>query len=243
MATNEQGRSAARIAERLIGLEGPKEVFLAAGEWMGYRLESDGFRWLNGRTSLERRLDGRLERMRLEASRWNRAGSLIEFSIVGLEVFDEELQAWRGSNADRTVERPGSMAGIVCATSFLDISREPKAIITLPAGRLVAVDRLYEHAKEVALPWFRSSEIPEGLASAVPDALLRPTGFAQDLLELLVSRGLAEEARALIRRVLELGEPHRESFSEGRNLANKGERPLWHSPQALGWSSEILGLI
>ncbi|MEV5477354.1 hypothetical protein ACFYOF_18545 [Streptomyces sp. NPDC007148] len=243
MATNEQERSAAHLAERLIGLEGPKEVFLAAGEWMAYRLESDGFRWLNGRTSLERRLDGRLERMRLEGSRWNRAGKLIEFSIASLEVFDDELQAWRRLNADRTVERPGSMEGIVCATSFLDISREAKAIITLPVSRLAAVDRLYEHAREVALPWFRSSEDPEGLAAAVPDALLRPTGFAQDLLELLVSRGLSEEARSLIQRVLALGESHRDSFTEGRDLAINGERPLWHSPQSLGWSSEVLGLI
>ncbi|MFJ9523489.1 hypothetical protein ACIRPK_35315 [Kitasatospora sp. NPDC101801] len=243
MTTSGQELSAAQLAERLIGLEVPKEAIAAAGEWMAYRLESDGFQWLKSRSSLERHLDGRLERMRLEGSHWNKAGKLIEFSIVSLEVFDEELQAWRRSNLERTVERPGSMEGIVCATSFLDISREAKAIITLPARRLAAVDRLYEHAKEVALPWFKSSENPEELAEAVPDALLRPTGFAQDLLELLVSRGLSEEARSLIQRVLALGESHRDSFTQGRDLAINGERPLWHSPQSLGWSSEVLGLI
>lgn len=243
MATNEQGRSAAHLAEQLIGLEGPKEVFLAAGEWMAYRLEQDGFQWLKSRTSLERRLDGRLERMRLEGSRWNKAGKLIEFSIVGLEVFDEGLKAWRQSNPGLTVERPESVEGIVCATSFLDISREAKAIVTLPANRLAVVDGLCEHAKEVALPWFSSSENPEVLAATVPDALLRPTGFAQDLLELLVSRGFRGEARSLIQRVLSLGDSYRDAFSKGRDLAVSGGSPGWHSPQALGWSSETLGLL
>lgn len=242
MTINENGRSAANLAERLIALESPKEVFLAAGEWMEYRLEQDGFRWLKSRTSLERRLDGRLECMRLEGSRWNKVGKLIEFSIVSLEVFDEELETWRRSNAGLTVERPGSVEGIVCATSFLDISREAKAIVTLSANRISVVDSLCEHVKDVAFPWFNSSGIPETLAATVPDALIRPTGFAQDLLEFLVSRGLAEEARLLIQRFLDLGESYREAFSKGRDLAVNGGRPSWHSPQALGWSSEILGL-
>ncbi|MFF1605112.1 hypothetical protein ACFVYV_48480 [Streptomyces mirabilis] len=242
MATNRQER-AAQLAGQLIGLESPKEVVLAAGEWISYRLEQEGFRWLKGRTSLERRLDGRLERIRLEGSRWNKTGRLIEFSIVGLEVFDEGLKAWRQSNPGLTVERPDSVEGIVCATSFLDISREAKAIVTLPADRIAVVDRLCEHVKEVALPWFRSSEDPENLAGAVSDALLRPTGFGQDLLELLVSRGFRGEARSLIQRVLSLGETYRDSFSGGRSLAISGGRPSWHSQQALGWSSEVLGLL
>jgi hypothetical protein len=243
MATNEQGRSATHLAERLIELEGPKEVLLAAGEWMAYRLERDGFRWLKGRTSLERRLDGRLECMRLEGSRWNKAGKLIEFSIVGLEVFDEGLKAWRKSNPGLTVERPESVEGIVCATSFLDISREAKAIVTLPSDRIAVVDRLCEHAREVALPWFSSSEDPENLADVVPDALLRPTGFGQDLLEFLVSRGFHGEARSLIQRVISLGDSYRDAISEGRDLAIGGGRANWHSPQALGWSGEVLGLL
>ncbi|MFJ3793306.1 hypothetical protein [Kitasatospora sp. NPDC090091] len=243
MATNEQARSTACLAERLIELESPKEVILAAGEWMAYRLEQEGFRWLGGRTSLERRLDGRLERIRLEGSRWNRSGKLIEFSVVGLEVFDRELEAWRKSNPGLTVERPDSVGGIVCAVSFLDISREAKAIVTISANRISAVDSLCEHTKEVALPWFSSSGDPENLAEAVPGALLRPTGFGQDLLEFLVSRGLHEEARSLIRRILALGELYRDAFSEGRGLAVSGGRPMWHSPQALGWSSEVLGLV
>ncbi|MEW2508293.1 hypothetical protein AB0878_48310 [Amycolatopsis sp. NPDC047767] len=240
MATNEQ---VARLAERLIGLERPSDVFLAAGEWMAHRLEPDGFRWLKSRTSLERRLDGRLERIELESSHWNRAGKFIAFGIVALEVFDDELRAWRLSNADRTAQRPGAMEGILCATSFLDICRDYRAIITVPVGRVEAVDRLYGQVKEVALPWFGSSESPERLATAISDDLLRPTEFAQDLVEFLVSRGLLEEARSLIQRVLALGEMHRKYFNEGRQLAIKGERPAWHSPQSLGWSSEVLELV
>lgn len=231
------------LREQLTRLEVPKEVFLASGDWMAYRLRGEGFRWLRSRTSLERRIDGRLERMRLESSRWNDAGKLIRFSVVSLEVFDEGLKAWRRSNPDLTVERPDSMEGIVCATSFLDISREANALVTLPENRIENVDKLCGHVKEVALPWFRSVEDPEELASTVSDALLRPTGFGQDLLELLVSRGLLREAESLIERATLLGESHRDSFSEGRELAISGGRPSWHSKQALGWSSEVLGLL
>ncbi|MFE2723386.1 hypothetical protein [Kitasatospora sp. NPDC059327] len=243
MATNEQGRSATRLAERLIELEGPKEVLLASGEWMAYRLERDGFQWLKGRNSLERRVDGRFERMRLEGSRWNKRGKLIEFSIVSLEVFDEGLKAWRQSNPGLTVERPESVEGIVCAASFLEISREAKVIVTLPSDRLAVVDGLCEHVREVALPWFSSSEDPENLAEVVSDALLRPTGFGQDLLEFLVSRGFHGEARSLIRRAISLGDSCSDAIREGRDLAISGGRPNWHSPQALGWSGEVLGLL
>lgn len=243
MVTNGQQRSVTHLAERLVHLEAPKEVVLAAGEWMAHRMDQDGFQWLRGRTSLERRVDGRIERIRLESGRWNKTGKLIEFSVVGLEVFDQGLKEWRQCNSDLTVERPDSAEGIVCATSFLDISREAKAIVTISGSRVAVVDRLCDHVREVALPWFDSSRKLEDLAEAVPDALLRPTGFGQDLVEFLVSRGLYAEARSLIRRVLSLGEGYRDSFSQGRDIAISGGRPSWHSPQALGWSSEVLGLL
>ncbi|WP_149030473.1 hypothetical protein [Kitasatospora sp. MBT66] len=243
MDTSKRGHPVTRLAEQLIELEHPKDVIQAAGQWMAYRLERDSFRWLKSRTSLERRLDGRLERIQFEGSRWNKSGKLIEFSIVELEVFDEGLEAWRRSNPNLTVERPESVEGIVCATSFLDISQEARAIVTHPSHRIAAIDRLCEHAREVALPWFSSSGDPENLASATPEALLRPTAFGQDLLEFLVSRGLYREARTLIQRFYSIGDEYRDAISEGRNLAINGGRPIWHSPLALGWSSEVLGLL
>jgi hypothetical protein len=243
MVTHRRERSATHLAEQLVRLEAPKEVFLAAGEWMAHRMEQDGFHWLKGRTSLGCRIGGRLERIRLEASRWNKTGKLIEFSVVGLEVLDQGLKEWRQRHPDLTVERPDSTQGIVCATSFLDISREAKAIVTASDSRVTVVDRLCDHARETALPWFASTREPEYLAEAVPDTLLRPTGFGQDLLEFLVSRGLYAEARSLIQRILSLGEGYRDSFSNGRDIAVSGGRPSWHAPQALGWSSEVLGLL
>lgn len=243
MATGEQRRPAKDLIEPLVELEDARKVFLAAGEFLGYLLEQDGFRWFKSRSSLERRSGGRTECIRLESSHWNRTGKLIEFSVTALDVFDEGLKAWRQSNPDVTLERPDSMAGILCGTSFLEISREATAIITRPLERVAVLDGLCQHVKQVALPWFQCSEDPENLVAAVPDALLRPTGFSQDLLEFLVSRGFLEEARFLIRRVLSLGDSHREAFAEGRHLALGGTRPRWHSSQALGWSGEVLGLL
>jgi len=95
---------------------------------------------------------------------------------------------------------------------------------------------------EVALPWFAALRDPVALAGAVPVAVLRPTAFAQDLLELLVSRGLTEEAEALIGRFRSLSSAHEAAFADGLELARVGGRPDWHTPPALGWSSRVLGL-
>jgi len=136
MALNEKA-SSELLAGRLLDLVEPKDVFSVAGEWIAYRLHDEGFRWIKRQAVLRRRDSGRTENIYLERSHWNRAGRLIEFSVVKLDVFDEKLEAWRRAHPELTVERPPSIAAILAATSFLDISRESRAIITHPIERLI----------------------------------------------------------------------------------------------------------
>jgi hypothetical protein len=227
----------------LVGAARPQDVFLASGELMAHLLKSEGFRWLKSKTRLVRRADSRLEEIRLEPSRWNRTGKLVEFGVTSLRVYDDRLMRWRRSHPELTVKRPPGVAGIVCATSIHLVSLECQAIVTYPEGRAVEIDRICRHIQEVVLPWFQASSDPATVATAVPDLLLHSTGFAQDLLEFLVSSDRQDQAVLLMRRVQAIGDSYSAGFAEGRDLAAAGGRPKWHTPQAVGWSSYMLDLL
>ena len=115
-------------------------------------------------------------------------------------------------------------------------------MLTDPAHRVTNAEALAVDLENVALPWFSATRDPYSLPDTVPDGLLRPWAFAQDLLEFLASQNLTHEADMLIRRYLSSSPAHRDAFDEGRQLAWSGQRPAWHSSPAFGWSCEVLGL-
>jgi hypothetical protein len=234
---------AAQLTARLVELEKPGEVIEAAGLWMADQFSSDGFVWNKSRKTLERNDSGRRERLRFEGSRWNKAGILIEVSAAALDVSDQRLRHWRRANPGLTVERSDRVDDIVCWSSFYDMSRTPHAILTRADTRVARLGAFCDHLRETAMPWFRGTREPAQLARAVPDALLAPFAFAQDLLEFLVSRDEREQARLLIERVLALDPGRQAAFAEGQELARCGERPRWHTPPTLGWSSFVLELV
>ncbi len=232
------------LASQVIAADVPKQVISAAGKLLAFRLRPEGFDWKSSRRSLDRKYDeGRLERIVLEADRWNKRDVLIVAKIAVLMVLDERLGAWRVKNEAVTVPRPGDLLGIVCAVSFFDFASPGSDIVlTVPRQRIIAIERAVDDLRELALPWFTSTRNLAELPDRVPDSLLHPAGFAHDLLELLVSRDELDVAQRLIRRVLDRGPESASAFEEGRILARSGERPRWHSPIAFGWSCEILGL-
>jgi hypothetical protein len=226
---------------RLMQAEKPADVVYAGAACLAEML--GGFAWVRSRLSLERRTEGRREVIGLAKSKYNRSGQLIEFMVVRLDVFDSELGAWRRANADLTVRRPESVESIVCAVSFLDLSREYFVVLTHPDTRAAKLEQFAAHLRGIALPWFASSADPQYAAQAVPDALLKPWGFAQDLMEFLVSAGQDAEAHALWARVRELNPSNQEAFMAGHDMAQSEERPRWHTPEAVGWSASVLGLL
>jgi hypothetical protein len=231
-----------RLAARLFYLEKPSEVAHAAAALLAEQIGRGKFRYQPTNRVLVRRSAGRAECMRIESSYHNRAGRLIEVTVANLEVSDEALRTWRKQNPQLTVERDRSASGIVCATSFYDIAKQPRLVLTVPDTRAARTAAYAEYLEQVALPWFAATADPAQLAETAPDALLRPWGFAADLLEFLVSRDERDQARRLIDRVLELGPAQRAGFQQGRQAARHGQRVQWHTAPSLGWSSEMLGI-
>jgi hypothetical protein len=229
------------LVVRLVQSEKPADVIHAGAACLAQML--GGFVWVRSRLSLERRTEGRHEVIRLAKSKYNRSGHLIKFIVESLTVFDNELGAWRRAHAGLTVRRPESVESIVCATSFLDMSSKYFAVLTHPDTRVAKLEQFADHLRETALPWFASSADPHYAARAVPDALLTPWGFAQDLMEFLVSAGHDAEAHALWARTRELNPNHQQAFMAGHDMAQSDGRPRWHTPEAIGWSASVLSLL
>ncbi|QKW23544.1 hypothetical protein HUT16_34600 [Kitasatospora sp. NA04385] len=226
---------------RLLEADKPTDVVYVGAACLAGML--DGFGWVRSRHSLERRVSVRREVLQLEKSKRNRSGHLIEFTVASLTVFDEDLGAWRRANSELTVRRPESVESIVCASSFLDMPGQHSVVLTRPEERLTRLEQFAAHLRDTALPWFASTADPAQLARTAPDALLTAWGFAQDLIEFLVSTGHHLQAQALWDRVQEHQPAHRQAFVAGRTMAGTGERPRWHTPEALGWSASVLDLL
>jgi hypothetical protein len=172
---------------------------------------------------------------------------LIEFDIGQLSVDDASLEEWRFTNHPRTVVRPDSVLGIVCAVSCYDLAGtgfNNSVILTKPESRITHLEAFCDQIKETVLPWFAGTRDPKQLVRAVPEALLAPFAFATDLIEFLVVHKEPEQARLLIDRIMALEPEQRAAFDEGRRLAQNGiqSRPRWHTPETLGWTSAMLGL-
>lgn len=228
------------LIARLRQLERPADVVKTGATCLALLL--DEFKWLSSRQSLERRRAGRREVITLEKSKWNRSGHLIKFIVTSLKVFDDDLAAWRRINPELTVNRPESVEAIVCAASFLGMSRQYGVVLTHPEKRWAKLEQCAAHLRGTALPWFAGSANPDQLPQTAPDALLTPYGFAQDLIEFLVSSGHHTQASQLWKRVLERNPAHQQAFTAGQDMARAGEKPRWHTPEALGWSASVLRL-
>lgn len=225
---------------RLTQLEKPAEIVQTGAACLAEML--DGFAWVSSRQSLERRGSGRREVITLEKSKWNRSGHLVQFIVASLTVFDDGLGAWRRANRDLTVDRPESVEAIVCACSFLDMSSEYAVVLTRPEERWSRLEQCAAHLRDTALPWFADSADPAQVARTAPDALLTAWGFAQDLIEFLVSSGHHAQACELWERVQGRNPANQQAFAAGQVMARAGERPRWHTPEALGWSAAVLRL-
>ncbi|MFE4657268.1 hypothetical protein ACFRFJ_11365 [Streptomyces hydrogenans] len=229
------------LTVRLIQADKPADVVHAGAACLATML--DGFGWARSRQSLERREAGRREVIQLEKGKRNRTGSRIEFAVAFLTVFDDDLGAWRRANPELTVDRPESMESIVCASSFLDMSSRNFVVLTRSEERSARLERFAAHLRETALSWFAATADPEKTGLTAPDALVTPWGFAQDLLEFLVSTGHHAQAQVLWERTQEQDPTHQDAFAAGRAMAGTRERPRWHTPEALGWSASVLELL
>ncbi|SEM70120.1 hypothetical protein SAMN05414137_14520 [Streptacidiphilus jiangxiensis] len=228
--------------ERLVvEAHGSREVFDAAGAWVGGQLATEGFVWVKSRKHWERRSGTRRDLISFASSADNRVGVRIDAWPESMQVMDGVLGGWRHAHPDLTFVRPDSVHAIACASSYLDHVRGYYQVrLETPALRLEHLTLAVHQLRETALPWFTRTADPARLSETVPDPLL--AGFAVDLVEYAISHGEREQARQLVDRAIAADSPLHSEFSLGRDMALRGERPQWHTKSALGWSSSVLGL-
>ncbi|WP_370088726.1 hypothetical protein [Streptacidiphilus sp. MAP12-16] len=218
------------------------DVIDAAGRWLAGQQALEGFDWVKSRRVLESRRDSRRETVTVERSYRDRAHRAVTFRAAAITVTDTALRAWRRDNPQRTLVRPASVEGIVCSASLLDFGAGSSVNLADHDKRLPRLEMVLAHLRAHALPWFAATSAPGTLPCSVPESLLRPWGFAADLVEYLAVHDHRDDARELIRRVLAQGQDHQAAFDEGRDLANQRARPHWHSAPSLGWTATTLDL-
>ncbi|MEW2357710.1 hypothetical protein [Spirillospora sp. NPDC029432] len=177
----------------------PADVLQAAALYMAEEFRPDGFRWIKSRRCFERRgQGGRVERMTLEPSRHNRAGSFVRSAVAQLRVDESDLGDWRTANHLLMVIRPAGALDVLCATSCHDLAWagfRNTVDLTHPETRVARLVALCEQNRQTVLPWFASTRDPQRLVALAPDALLGPFAFVPDLVEFLVPRGQRGQAR------------------------------------------------
>jgi hypothetical protein len=214
------------------------------------RLASGGFRWLKSRKDLERRgwrpaeddlgPPGEVEPVR----------GPVELKIGILNMQDADLRAWRRANPVRTGVRGDVQDDWVCRSDMYRLrSRsipefspdtnlfDARAVLTRNQNRVARLNELCDRIVETAVPWFASTidPRPSSRQHRRPDLVLQRLGPGR-------AGGQPGQARALVDRFVALGPEQRDAFERRRNLANCGERPRWHDPAAVGWSSVVPGL-
>jgi hypothetical protein len=227
----------------LAAAEQPAEVVGAAGAWLASQLADNGFAWARSVLKLERRLGMRREQIRLQGSKWNRTGELIEFGAV-LNVRDGALRKWRRANPSLTRYAGvnddwvcGHPLGVLAATWG-----QGQVDLTAAAMRGERLGAFLQLLRAEALPWFDGSAGPELVAGLLPDVTIDL--YVVDLAEWLVCRGDKEQAARLVERWLAKDPVRRSEFDAGRSLGERGERPGVSAGRwvTVGWSSAVLRL-
>ena len=226
----------------VVEAHGSRDVFQAAGQWIGGRLASEGFAWIKSRRCWERRCGFRRDRITFASSYKNRVGVGTDVWPESLQVMDAGLGKWRDANPELTFVRPDSVHDIVCASNYLDhAAGRSRVDLMSPSARLEHLVFAVNQLRTIVLPWFASTGDVGRLVETVPDRLL--ADFGVDLVEYAVSRDRRDQARQLVERALALRSPLHAEFELGQDMARRGERARWHSKSALGWSSTVLGLL
>ncbi|MFG2084991.1 MULTISPECIES: hypothetical protein [unclassified Spirillospora] len=220
-----------------------KDVMRAAASWIAATALPEGFTWIQSKKCLERKADGRQESIALSSSYRNRPDKDIQIWIEALEVRERDLLLWRRRHPDFTLERPGGMDDLVCASSYIDFCdqlEEYQVNLTVYDERPARLSVLADHVRRIALPWFQATAEPGSLADSVWDEMILDS--ASDLMEYAVSKDLPGQARSILDRARNLAFAE-EILNEGRFLAEQGRKPAWNSPHSVGWTAAKLNLL
>src|SRR5207237_7336412 len=79
----------------------PTEILNQAGQWLAQQLGSE-FRWVKSRQAVSRTRGSRTDEIRLQPSKWNRAGSGT-WATLRVTVRNKDLGLWRRSHPSETL--------------------------------------------------------------------------------------------------------------------------------------------
>lgn len=225
----------AKPPEFLPGLT-PTEILNEAGEWLAFRL-GNGFRWVKSRRAVSRTRGRRTDEIRLQPSKWNRAG-VGTWATVRVTIRSKDLAAWRRSHPDDTLlahdpellwtnEFINVDKSLYFVELFGHLEQDDKAI------RHISLVELLRGSEAVILPMLEHFESPQTASNRLPDAWFV---LAAPLVEWAISLGDRSSARRITERMMRVHVHEATVFERGQAFYQAGKRPgLGLGEDALGW--------
>lgn len=214
----------------------PTEILNEAGEWLARQLGSE-FRWVKNRQAVSRARGARTDEIRLQPSRWNRAG-VGTWATLRVTVRNKDIAPWRRNHPKDTLLAHDS--DLLWTNEFINVEKDLYFVELVAhvgqddsGARRLSLVELVDAARGLVLPVLDHFESPQLAAERLPDNWLV---LAAPLVEWAISLGDQSSARWIAERIMRAHAHETTVFKRGRVAYHAGERPaLGLGEDALGW--------
>jgi hypothetical protein len=214
----------------------PTEILNQAGQWLAQQLGSE-FRWVKSRQAVSRTRGSRSDEIRLQPSKWNRAGSGT-WATLRVTVRNKDLATWRRSHPSDTLLPHDP--DLLWTNEFINVDKNLYFVELFghleqedSGARRLSLVELLDAAHGVVLPVLDHFESPQVVADRLPDNWLV---LAAPLVEWAICLGDPSSARRIAERMMRVHAQETTVFERGRTSYHAGERPaLALGEEAVGW--------
>ncbi|SDZ60536.1 hypothetical protein SAMN05421684_7063 [Asanoa ishikariensis] len=221
----------------------PREVVLAAGDWIASQLQQDGFVWLPSRLTLQRSVGSVRHQIHVQPDTYNRRGGPIAVQAM-LNVRDTALRRWRKANPQLVFDPDndyvcghflGYATGRANGYLYGDF-RDGEIDLSSPGERERHLDAFVATVRQSVLPWFAEASDPDLI---VESRAADMTSSPACIVDWLASRGRIDLVPVYVARYVERHPEWDEGVRRGVALAADGQRPEYSTNWAdvLGWTS------
>jgi len=214
----------------------PTEILNQAGEWLALQL-GDQFRWLKSRQTVSRTQGARTDEIRLQPSKWNRAG-IGTWATLRVTVRNKNLATWRRNHSDDTLL--AHVPDVLWTNEFINVDKDLYFVELFghleqddSGVRRLSLAELVESVRGLVLPVLAYFESPQVVAERLPDNWLV---LAAPLVEWAICMGDRSSARRIVERIMRVHAAEAAAFERGRALYHARKRPAFAAGEdALGW--------
>ena len=214
----------------------PTEILNQAGEWLARQLGSE-FRWVKSRQTVSRTHGARTDEIRLQPSKWNRAG-IGTWATLRVTVRNKNLATWRRNHSDDTLLAHDP--DLLWSNEFINVDRDLYFVELSgqlqpddKSVRRISLEELLEGTQSLVLPMLEYFKSPQDVSNRLPDAWFV---LAAPLVEWAISLGDRSSARRIAERMMRVHPERAAVFDRGQTLSHAGQRPaLGVGEDALGW--------